>query len=328
MYNEEKPKKKRFKLFDTQREGKGVSKEDANLPPRLKKFFILYRRDFGRLLSVNILMVLGNFPLLFLIVALSGVLNIEFATHASQSYTAFAGIFADQGMSAPLLALGGIIGAPTLGTIYTTPAYIFMGIGALSVFTFGLVNVGTTYLLRNMVMGDPVFIWSDFWYAIRRNLKQGLLYGILDVLLIALIPMNVMILSQGEGFWNGVLFWLNLVICFLYLMMRCYTYLQMITFDLSIRKILKNSLIFAFIGFKRLILAFIGNLILLFIVLALAYSGAMISLAVALPLTVLFSNCAYMTTYAAYFKIKEVMIDPYDAEANTPHTEDTTIAEA
>ena len=156
MYNEEKPKKKRFKLFDTQREGKGVSKEDANLPPRLKKFFILYRRDFGRLLSVNILMVLGNFPLLFLIVALSGVLNIEFATHASQSYTAFAGIFADQGMSAPLLALGGIIGAPTLGTIYTTPAYIFMGIGALSIFTFGLVNVGTTYLLRNMVMGDLV----------------------------------------------------------------------------------------------------------------------------------------------------------------------------
>ena len=30
MYNEEKPKKKRFKLFDTQREGKGVSKEEAD----------------------------------------------------------------------------------------------------------------------------------------------------------------------------------------------------------------------------------------------------------------------------------------------------------
>ena len=317
MYNEEKPKKKRFKLFDTQREGKGVSKEEANLPPNLKKFFILYRRDFGRLLSVNILMVLGNFPLLFLILALSGIFNLEFVAHSTQPYTVFAGIFAEEGFSAPMLALNGILGAPTLGSVYTIPTYIFMGIGALAFFTFGLVNVGTTYLLRNMVMSEPVFVWSDFWYAVRRNFKQGFFYGILDALLIALVPMNVMILSQGSGFFNGLLFWLNLVIGILYLMMRCYIYLQMVTFDLSIKKILKNSLIFAFIGFKRLVLAFFGNLILIFLVFGLAYSGAMLALAVAIPLMVLFSNCAYMTTYAAYYKIKEIMIDPYDAEAET-----------
>ena len=314
MYNEEKPKKKRFKLFDTQREGKGVSKEEANLPPNLKKFFLLYRRDFSRLLSVNILMVLGNFPLLFLVVALSGVFNLEFSAHGAQAYTAFSGILAQEGFSAPLLALGGIVGAPTLGSAYTLPTYIFMGIGALTFFTFGFVNVGTTYLLRNMVMGEPVFIWSDFWYAIRRNLKQGFFYGIFDLLLIALIPTNVLLLSQGDGFFNGLFFWLNLVIGLLYLMMRCYIYLQMITFDLSIRKILKNSLIFAFIGFKRLILAFLGNLVLILIVLGLAYSGAMLALAIVLPLTILLSNCAYMTTYAAYFKIKEIMIDPYNEQ--------------
>ena len=318
--NYEPPKKKRFKLFDTQREGKGVSKEEANLPPGLKKFFILYKRDFGRLLTVNILMVLGNFPLLFLMIGLSGILNLNFATHASQPYTVFSAIFSNavvsESLSAPLLALNGIIGAPTLGTLYTPAAYVFVGIGALVVFTFGFVNVGTTYLLRNMVMGEPVFIWSDFWYAVKRNLKQGFFFGILDVILLALIPINVMILSQNSGFFQGVLFWLNIVIGLLYVMMRCYVYLQMITFDLSIYKILKNSLIFSFIGFKRLILAFLGNLVLILLVISLAYSGAMLSLAIALPLTVLFSNCAYMTTYAAYFKIKEVMIDPYSAPSN------------
>ena len=141
MYNEEKPAKKRFKLFDTQREGKGISKEEANLPPGLKKFFILYARDFGRLLSVNILMVLGNFPIFFAIIALSGVFSVEFAAHGTQSYTAFAGILSQEGFSAPLLALDGIVGAPTLGSVYTTTAYIFMGIGALTFFTFGFVNV-------------------------------------------------------------------------------------------------------------------------------------------------------------------------------------------
>ena len=71
MHDEElnEKKKKRFKLFDTQREGRGVSKEEANLPPNFKKFFILYKRDFTRLLSVNIFMVLGNFPAFFLIIA-------------------------------------------------------------------------------------------------------------------------------------------------------------------------------------------------------------------------------------------------------------------
>lgn len=318
MYNNENEtenkKKKRFKLFDSQREGKGISKEEADLPPRLKKFFILYKRDFFRLLSVNLLIVLGNFPLLFFLVAISGVLNTSFATHASQAFTAFSGIFLQEGMSAPLLALNGIIGVPTLGTSYTTISYIFMAIGALSLFTFGFVNVGSTYVLRNMVKGDPVFLWSDFIYAIKRNLKQGFLFGILDLVLLFLIPANVMILSQGEGFFNGLLFWLNLVIGILYIMMRCYIYLQMITFDLSLKKILKNSLIFAFIGFKRLFVAFLGNLLLIGITLMLAYSGAMLSLAILIPFAMLFSNCAFMTTYAAYFKIKEIMIDPYVAQ--------------
>ncbi len=313
MYEEEKPKKKRFKLFDTQREGKGISKEEANLPPRLKKFFILYRRDFTRLLGVNAFIVFGNFPLIFLAIALSGIFNIDFAAHAAQPFTVFSAIWASEPLSAPLLALNGIVGVPTLGSFYTPLTYVFMAIGCLTVFTFGLVNVGTTYLMRNMIKGDPVFVWSDFWYAVKRNFKQGFFFGILDAVLLVLIPINVLILSQGEGFFNGLLFWINLVVGVLYLMMRCYIYLQMITFDLSIKKILKNALIFAFIGFKRLFLAFIGNLILVFINLALAYSGVMLALALILPVFCLFANCAYMTTYAAYFKIKEVMIDPYNA---------------
>ena len=312
MYNDEKPKKKRFKLFDTQREGKGVTKEEANLAPGLKKFFILYKRDFFRLLSVNLLIVLGNFPIIFFLLGFSGIFNLNFATHATQAYTVFSGILSQETLSAPLLALNGILGAPSMGSIFTTTTYVFFGIGALAFFTFGFVNVGTTYIIRNMIKGDPVFVWSDFWYAIRRNLKQGFFYGMLDLLLILIVPINVMILSQGSGFFNGLLFWLNLVIAFLYTMMRCYIYIQMVTFDLSIRKLLKNSLIFAFVGFKRLFIALIGCVVLLFLTLMMAYSGALLAVAILVPLALLFSNCAYMTTYAAYFKIKEIMIDPYD----------------
>ena len=48
-------KKKKFRLFDSQREGKGVSKEQAaNEGTGLKRFFRLYRDNFGKLFSVNI----------------------------------------------------------------------------------------------------------------------------------------------------------------------------------------------------------------------------------------------------------------------------------
>ena len=37
-------------------------------------------------------------------------------------------------------------------------------------------------------------------------------------------------------------------------------------------------------------------------------------LGVAAPLAILFSSLAYMKVYAAYFKVKEIIIDPYKAE--------------
>ena len=90
----------------------------------------------------------------------------------------------------------------------------------------------------------------------------------------------------------------------------------MVTFKLSVFKMLKNSLIFALVGFKRNILALIGIVILLIleITLLIGTGGILIPLAVAAPLAILFSTFAYMKVYASYFKIKEIMIDPYLAE--------------
>lgn len=311
MYEDETPKKKRFKLFDSQREGKGVTKEQANLPPNLKKFFILYKRDFTRLLSVNVLMVFGNFPVFFLFLAISGIFSVDYATPASNLFPLFSGITTETGLSAPLLALDGILGIQNAGSTYQPLAYLFFGLSALTLFTWGPVNVGTTYLLRNMIKGDPVFVWSDFWYAVRRNFKQALLFGMLDLIIVVLLPWNLIQLSANGNFWLGVVFWFNILIAILYFTMRRYLYLQMVTFNLSIYKILKNALIFSIIGFKRNILAFLGIAALCFLTLFFAYSGILLALAIAIPLMILFANASYMTTYAAYYVIKRYMIDPY-----------------
>lgn len=322
---EQQQKKKRFKLFDSQREGKGITKEQANLPPNLKKFFILYRRDFSRLLSVNMLFVLGNFPVFFLLYALSGFASLDFATPALGIYPAFSGVLTHTGITPLNLVINGTIGAQVSASLYTPFAYVCFGLALLTFFTFGLVNVGTAYVLRNMVKGDPVFVWSDFWYAVKRNFKQGFFFGMVDLLILSLLPFNILHYSANTGFWNGVLFWLTIIAGIIYLVMRRYIYIQMVTFELKILKILKNALILAILGFKRNVLAFLGILLLCTLTILCAYSGVLLSLAIALPLVILFSNGAYMTTYAAYFKIKEMMIDPYYSEhessANEPAPE-------
>lgn len=59
-------KKKKFKLFDLYRDGKGVEKEEAG-PPNLKNFFKLFGRKFTRLLSLNLYMLLEFLPLVLIL---------------------------------------------------------------------------------------------------------------------------------------------------------------------------------------------------------------------------------------------------------------------
>jgi hypothetical protein len=87
----------------------------------------------------------------------------------------------------------------------------------------------------------------------------------------------------------------------------------MVTFKLKIFKILKNSFIFALVGFKRNIIAFFGMVLLLFfeVLFLFGTGGILIPIAIAMPLAMLFSTMAFIKVYASYFKIKEIMIEEY-----------------
>ena len=76
---------------------------------------------------------------------------------------------------------------------------------------------------------------------------------------------------------------------------------------------IKNSMIFALLGFKRNIIALLGIILVLLLEVLFLFGsgGVLVPLAVAGPLAIFFSSFAYMKVYASYYKIKEVMIDPY-----------------
>ncbi len=311
-------KLKRFKLFNLQKEGKGVSKNAVALPPGFKRFFVTYKNSFGKLVSVNIFFVLGNFPVLFLIAALSSISKNDIFLPLSDLFQNINGLFAADGGYTPyklsLFALEGLQNQTTAPTVFT---YILYGIGALAIFTFGPVNSATAYIIRNLVSGEPVFVWHDFWYALKRNLKQSIPFGIIDIVLNFLLLFNIYTMFMGtDKFFASMLFWCYIVLFYVYFTMRYYIYVQMVTFKLSVFKILKNSFIFSLVGFKRNVLAFLGIVFCLFleVLFLLGSGGILIPLAIAAPLAIMFSTFAFMKVYAAYFKIKDIMIDPYLSE--------------
>lgn len=309
---------KRLRIFDITRDGKGLSKNSTDKVGGLKRFFISYKDNFGKITSVNIFMVIGNFPLVFLIATLSGFTKAQGLMPSFDVFQNLAGYFANSAPSAHSMALFAHEGLQTVVFRPTMTTYVFYAIAALTLFTFGIVNVGTAYILRNIAKGEPVFLWSDFWYAVRRNWKQALPFGMIDAGINLLLIWNIysMFISSTGNYFTNTMFWCNIVLFILYFVMRYYIYVQMVTFNLSVFKILKNSLIFSLLGFKRNIVAFLGILagILIELICVIGAGGILLPFGIALPFIILFSTFAYMKVYAAYFKIKEVMIDPYLAE--------------
>ncbi len=315
MFN--KNKKKNPLSLNIARDGKGISKKEPLNPSGLKRFFITYKNNFGKLILVNMIMVLGNFPILFLIATLSGYTKDIGYMPLNDIGQNLTGLFAIEGISPSNMSLYALEGMKAQIFIDTTLTYVFYALGTLTLFTFGVINAGTAYVLRNMAMGDPVFVWTDFWYAIKRNWKQALPFGIVDGLINALLIFNLYItMTQTSDFIVSMMFWSNVILFVLYFFMRCYIYVQMVTFDLKIFKILKNSLIFSLIGLKRNVMAFLGTALFIFLEVFFLFTpgGILLPLAVAMPLIMVFSGSAYMKVYASYFKIKEIIIDPYKAE--------------
>lgn len=307
-------KKKKFKLFDLYRDGKGVEKEEVG-PPNLKNFFKLFGRKFTKLLSVNLYMLLGMIPLA--VIAYLFFTGEKTPTVTSSLYPALFGAsqVVQSSVFAPLFALHGI----QFQLPFMTPAstLILLGVALIWLFTFGYINVGTTYILRSLVRREPVFMWSDFWYAIRRNKKQGLFVGILDLAVLGLLIFDLVYFYGLIGsFAMDMMFFLIIALLLIYNFMRYYLYLMLITFDLPMGKLIKNAFIFAVVGIKRNVTALLGMLAMAAINYILIMLLAPLGLIVVVILPLLyFPGCAgFMAAYAAWAKIEDLMIKPYRRE--------------
>lgn len=320
---ESEPKKRKFNIFDRLygTDGPGVADDELSVleDPSLVNFFKLTWRKLWKLFSVNLIYIFGNFPLLFLAIYISKWTQIETAAPAYSAYSALYG--SALASPSPVTAtLVGIYGRT--GTVYldTPLSKVFLFASILVVFTFGLVNVGCTRILRTMVREEPMFFRQDFFEAIKKNFRQGLLFGVVDCVICALLIFDVVWFNANTGGMMTFFLIVSWGTIIIYAMMRMYVYLMMITFDLSIPKLLKNALIFTALGIKRNLLALLGSVVVF------GLCWALITFAFPLGFTAFliipFALSAFMCAYAAYPKINEVMIEPYYDKDGKPKKSD------
>ena len=302
--------KKKFKLFDPMRDGKGVEKgEDTT--PTLGRFFKLWKRKFWKLISLNFLMVVQIIPLLLII-------WLYFA--GPKTPTLYSPLYAPLlgAQTAAPTTVGATLFNSAAGLMHQTPIFnswahwVMAAMAIILLVTYGWQRTASTYILRNLVRGDGVFMISDYFYAIRRNLKQGFIMGLIDC--VALFALGFDLIY----FWNApttgannVMYLMIFALIFIYGIMRFYTYLMMVTFDMKLTKIFKNALIFTVMGFKRNILALLGMGLLtgIFAVLIL-FLGRTVPAFYIIPFLCLMGFCGFMYTFAAYPVIEKYMIAP------------------
>ena len=306
----EEPKKKKRNLFSGYaKDGKGIEKDDVITNYDFFSFFKLYGRRFIKLIWVNALYIMGNFPVFFLLLALSGMFSNVGVAPASEVFPVINGIHIASGEFAPsYAALLGIHGQMAPVYANTVVTYILYALSALAIFTFGPVNAACAYIVKNLVKGEPIFMWDDFKMTVKNNWKQAVPMGILDLVMCALCSYALILYYYNYNNYY-MMFYPMILVFILYIFMRFYVYTMMVTFDLKFFRILKNAAIFTLVGFGRNLLMFFGCVMLVLFTMWL-YT-LFIPLAVISIFMILFSGCTFMGTYAAWPKIQKYMIDPY-----------------
>ncbi len=123
------------------------------------------------------------------------------------------------------------------------------------VITNGLAFAGFTNVARNMSLDRHSFGTSDFFDTVKKNWKQALLAGIINlVIYLVLIGDILFFINSASGAIKMIGLAVVVTVLILFVMMQFYMWTIMITFKLKLKQIYVNSFKFALIGLKRNVL--------------------------------------------------------------------------
>lgn len=274
--------------------GKGVKKGESD-KKRFFQFFDLISRKFSKLIQLNLMFLLFSLPAI-----LFGVLGVFLS-----------GIF-----------------IPNLPQYEQMFATVSLFIIALAVGLTGPAVAAMVKITRYYNDEKPVFLWSDYLQAYKSNFKQSLIMGLINGV-VGYIFVQACLFYLGQTVTGSWLFWilLGLVLSLGLIMLftNFYTYLVIVSVELPLRQIIKNSISFAFLGLKT---NFITGVIIVGIGIGmwtLIGHGMVLFLLIgmALAAVILFSFCTMLITFNSFQYVYRYSIRPYYVLNNLPDPYDT-----
>ena len=294
--------------------GKGVTKEEAERRFTFRHFFSLIRDRIWQIMLLNLLFLLVNLPLFGLLANVGRVGGEAFQTPVNPLYPVYQGVAA-HGHGPSFFALHGVWGTQVEARYPTTLTQVFFYIGLLSILTFGIGHVAMTFVQRNFVKGEPTDLAPDFFGAIKRNWKQGILAGLIDLAFLFVILFDLSnYYYSAPGFGFLILFYITLFISIIYLLMRPFLYLQIVTFRIRIPKAIKNAYIMALAGIRRTLFTSLAAALVL--ALNVAVFVFLPSMGVVMTLMLTISLAWFLQIFGAWPVVKKYMIDPYYKESS------------
>lgn len=247
------------KIFDV-----GSDEEYIDDRSRLKVFFQVLGRKFWRLMTVNLMYLLFNIPAIIILLVVAAYLTEIILPSPA----------------------GGVKNPEIITYLYMQlglPAAFFLL--AIPVICVGPAQAGMTYLLRCFSYEIPTFTWSDFKDKMKENLKQGTVICLINLFITVFFIVDFYIYSQLNVESNMVLTIASvmlLMMFIIFLMMNFYLYPMMVTYELKVKDLYKNSFLFAIAKFgpnlgvlllclvlilgPMIVAQLIGNVMVLFIV--------------------------------------------------------------
>ena len=185
---------------------------------------------------------------------------------------------------------------------------------SLPVFTFGLASVGMTYVARNVVLQNHVFGTTEFFDTIKKNWKQALGAGILNLLITAVILYAVVVCYANASGMIMVFVIIALVELFLFFtLVQHYLWHIIVTFNTNLGSAYFTAIRLAAVGVKRNLLALLALGIFGALLMAVAFVPffKVQLLAYIILLCIMPGYCMYAVAYSIFPVIKKRVIDPY-----------------
>ncbi len=295
--------------------GKGVSKKQVQIEKKLGVgfFFKLLKMRLGKFSGTNLIFSLCNLPIFFALFGVAGFLDSNVPAASNPLFAQLHGMMLNEGGPA-VSSLYSVIGTRADMRVVSTASEVLMYSALLLIVTFGISTIGMIYNMRNICKGDSVYTWHDFFYAIKKNIKQGIGMGLFDAFVCLLLVYDVFAYraNANNSFVMLVFYYAIVLFAAVYYVMRFYMYIQLVTCKMTVGKILKNSFLLVPLGIKRNICCFIGSIVSVFIFIYLFL--LMPSFALILLCMFFISFLSYIGVYCAYPVVNKYVIEPYYEE--------------